>query len=230
MKRKHKLYSKPRRPFDKARIDAEAEIKTEFGLKNKKEIWKADAKINKIREKAKKLIPASEAEQKEFFQRLNKIGLKVESIAEVLSLDKKDFLNRRLQTVLVHKKLATTSKQARQFITHKKVLVDGKALDSPSYIVPVNLEGKITLKPKKKKVKEASSNTVDDTKKKVEKKVEEAPKEEPTKEIKEAKKEDKDNNKEILSKGETIEQDSPENKEISNESKLEVKPEEKQDA
>ncbi len=151
MKRKHKSYSKPRRPFDKARIDEEAEIKTEFGLKNKKEIWKADAKINKIREKAKKLISATETEQKEFFNRLNKVGLKVDSIAEVLSLDKKDFLNRRLQTVLVNKKLATTSKQARQFITHKKVLVDGKALDSPSYVVPVNLEGKIKLKAKKKK-------------------------------------------------------------------------------
>ena len=46
MKRKHKTYSKPKRPFDKARIDEEAEIKKEFGLKNKKEIWKADAKIN----------------------------------------------------------------------------------------------------------------------------------------------------------------------------------------
>ena len=39
MKRKHKLYSRPKRPFDKQRIDEEAKIKEEFGLKNKKEIW-----------------------------------------------------------------------------------------------------------------------------------------------------------------------------------------------
>jgi len=205
MKRKHKSYSKPRRPFDKARIDEEAEIKTEFGLKNKKEIWKADAKINKIREKAKKLISATETEQKEFFNRLNKVGLKVDSIAEVLSLDKKDFLNRRLQTVLVNKKLATTSKQARQFITHKKVLVDGKALDSPSYVVPVNLEGKITLKPKKKKVIKKEEP--------IEKPVEEAPKEQPTEEVKEEKAEKK------------VEEKSVEQPEAPKE---EVKPEEKQ--
>jgi len=187
MKRKHKTYSKPKRPFDKARLEEEAEIKKEFGLKNKKEIWKADAKINSIREKAKKLIPASEAEQKEFFERLNKIGLKVDSMAEVLSLDKKDFLNRRLQTVLVHKKLATTIKQARQLIIHKKILVDGKALNSPSYVVPVSLEKKITLKTKKKKVAKKEEPKVEaqeapEEQVAEEKPVEEAPKEQPTKE------------------------------------------------
>ena len=49
MKRKHKRYSKPKRPFEKGRIEEEAEIKKRFGLKNKKEIWKADAKIKNIR-------------------------------------------------------------------------------------------------------------------------------------------------------------------------------------
>ena len=63
MKRKHKIYSRPKRPFDKARIDEEAKIKEEFGLKNKKEIWKADAKITSMREKAKKLISGNEKEK-----------------------------------------------------------------------------------------------------------------------------------------------------------------------
>ena len=35
MKRKHKQYSKPKRPFDKTRIEEEAKIKQDFGLKNK---------------------------------------------------------------------------------------------------------------------------------------------------------------------------------------------------
>lgn len=155
MKRKHKTYSKPKRPFDKARIDEEAGIKKEFGLKNKREIWKADAQIKSIREKAKKLISAKESEQVALFARLNKIGLNVNSIADVLSLDKKDYLNRRLQTIVVKKNLATTMKSARQLITHKKVLVNGRAVNSPSYIVPVELESKITLKKAKpKKIKE----------------------------------------------------------------------------
>jgi len=151
MKRQHKTYSKPKRPFDKVRIDEEAEIKKEFGLKNKREIWKADARVKEIREKAKKLISASEEDKQAFFGRLNKIGLKVKSISDVLSLDKKDYMRRRLQTILVDKKFTTTSKSARQLITHKKVLIDGEINNSPSYIVPTDLENKITLKKSKEK-------------------------------------------------------------------------------
>jgi len=154
MKRKHKAYSKPKRPFDKTRIEEEAEIKKEFGLKNKREIWKAEARIKSIRERAKKLISSGEKEQKDLFERLKKIGLDVNSIADVLSLEKEDYLKRRLQTVVVNKKFATTTKSARQFITHKRILVDGKIVDSPSYIVPVGLEGKLSLKTRKKTVKE----------------------------------------------------------------------------
>jgi len=154
MKRKHKKYSRPKRPFDKTRIDEEVEIKKEFGLKNKREIWKADAQIKSIREKAKKLISAEPKMQKAFIEKLKKIGFNVNSIADVLSLEKKDYLKRRLQTILLIKKLATTSKGARQLIVHKKVLIDGSAIDSPSYIVPVELENKISIKQKKKKAKE----------------------------------------------------------------------------
>ena len=154
MKRKHKTYSRPKRAFDKPRLEEEAEIKKEFGLKNKKEIWKADARIKAMREEAKKLISATSEEQIVLFEKLNKLGIKVESVADILSLNKKDYLGRRLQTILVKKELATTPKSARQLITHKKVLVDGKIVGSPSYIVPIKFENKISLKEKiKKKVK-----------------------------------------------------------------------------
>jgi small subunit ribosomal protein S4 len=149
MKRKHKIYSKPKRPFEKVRIEEEAKIKTEFGLKNKKEIWKAEAKIKVMREKAKKLISASPKEQQALFDRLKKIGINVNSISDVLSLEKKDYLNRRLQTILIKKKIATTPRGARQLIVHKKVLVGGDIVNIPSYIVPVELENKISLKQKK---------------------------------------------------------------------------------
>jgi small subunit ribosomal protein S4 len=164
MKRKHKTYSRPKRPFEKARIDEEAEIKKEFGLKNKKEIWKSDSEIKSIRERAKELISADADKQQALFERLKKKGFKVNSISDVLSLDKKDYLKRRLQTVLVAKGLTTTTKSARQLITHKKVLVGGRLVDSPSYIVPLELENKITLKlknavKKEKKIEEAEQNT-----------------------------------------------------------------------
>ena len=151
MKRKHKSYSRPKRPFDKARIEEEAGIKEEYGLKNKVEIWKADSQIKSIREKAKKLISASSEQQRALFDKLKKIGLKANSISDVLSLEKKDYLNRRLQTIVFRKKLAHSSKQARQMIVHKKVLVDGRAINSPSYIVPVALEEKISVKKKGEK-------------------------------------------------------------------------------
>ena len=150
MKRKHKQYSKPRKPFDKVRIIEEAEIKKEFGLKNKKEIWRANAKVGLFREKAKKLISSNPQEQQALFKRLNQIGLKVKTIGDVLSLNRNDYLQRRLQTVLVTKRIASTSLGARQLITHKKVLVDGKVVNSPSYVVPTDLEDKITLKKKYK--------------------------------------------------------------------------------
>ena len=166
MKQKHKTYSKPKRPFDKIRIDEEAQIRKEFGLKNKKEIWKAEAKVNLIREKAKKLISVDPKKQQELFNRLKKIGIKVDSIADVLSLTKQDYLRRRLQTVLVTKRMATTMKSARQLITHKKVLVKERVVNSPSYIVPVELENKISLKESKRKEKTEKENKIKKTEEK----------------------------------------------------------------
>ena len=154
MKRKHKKYSKPKKSFDKPRIEEEVLIKEEFGLKKKREIWKAEAKIKKMREKAKNLISASPELQEKLFENLRKSGFKVNSISDILSLDKKDYLRRRLQTVLVEKHMATTPKAARQLIVHKKVLVDGSIVSIPSYIVPVELEKKISLKIKTKPIKE----------------------------------------------------------------------------
>lgn len=159
MKRKHKIYSRPKRPFEKERIDEENKIREEFGLKNKREIWKAEAKVKKMREKAKRLISAPVEKQNALFEQLKKVGLNVKSIPDVLSLTKEDYMRRRLQTVLVKKRLAQTMKEARQFIVHKKVLIENKVVSIPSYIVPVELEDKITLKPKKPKKKIVEEQT-----------------------------------------------------------------------
>lgn len=150
MKRKHKRYSRPKKPFEKGRIDEEGRIKEEFGLKNKREIWKANSQVSSIRGKAKRLIKSSPEEQKALFKRLQKIGLKVNSISDVLALETKDYLERRLQTIVARKGIVPTMKSARQNIVHKKILVNGKVVNVPSYIVPVDLENKIGIKEKKK--------------------------------------------------------------------------------
>ena len=130
MKRKHKQYSRPKRPFDKIRFEEEAKIKEEFGLKNT--ILNLGSFFVSL------------------FNRLKEIGLEVNSIPDVLSLDKRDYLQRRLQTVLVKKRLARTPKAARQLIVHRKILIGKNAVDSPSYIVPIEMEDKISLKIKNK--------------------------------------------------------------------------------
>jgi len=153
MKRKSKLFVKPKKSFEKERIEEENALRTKYGLKNKKEIWKTLAKINYFRGRAKVLARSPMEEQQVLFNKLKAIGLKTDSIADVLDLKVEDLLNRRLQTIVTNLKLANTPRQARQMVVHKKILVDGKVVDSPSFIVPVALEKAITVKVKKKKPK-----------------------------------------------------------------------------
>ncbi|PSQ42016.1 30S ribosomal protein S4, partial [Halobacteriales archaeon SW_5_68_122] len=60
-----------------------------------------------------------------------------ETLDDVLSLDVTDILERRLQTVAYRNGLGNTPKQARQFIVHGHVTVDGARVNAPSYKVDV---------------------------------------------------------------------------------------------
>jgi small subunit ribosomal protein S4 len=153
MLRKRKKYERPKTPFDKPRILEENKLVTKYGLKNKKEIWKAESRVKYFRTRAKTLITADPEEQKAFFDKLNKIGLKVENVSDVLALDKEALLKRRLPTVLVEKKIATKPKQARQMVVHKRVLVKGRVVNVPSYLVHVDEEKSITVRNKVRKMK-----------------------------------------------------------------------------
>ena len=145
MKRQKKKYSKPRRPHDKMRMKEETELLEKYGLKNKKEIWKAEAAIARIRNLAKKLIVKSEEEKKAYVLKLNKKGFKVEKIADVLALEKEDWMKRRLQTIVFKKELSNTPKQARQFIVHKHVSIGNQIVNIPSYQVTIEEEPHIKL-------------------------------------------------------------------------------------
>ncbi len=170
-KRKRKKYSRPQRPFDKARIQEENLLRDKYGLKNKKEIWKADAAIARIRNLVKQLITKPEEEKKAFVKKLQTKGFKVNNIADSLALDKEDWLKRRLQTIVFSKKLARTPKQARQLVAHKQVSIGNKTINIPSYQVSLEQEPEIKLnivlkKPKnskkdsKEKIEEAKSEEI----------------------------------------------------------------------
>lgn len=159
IKKKRKTYTTPMQLYDKERIDEENKVVEKYGLKNKKEIWKIESRLAQFRRRAKDLIPKEEELKKEFFEKLNKLGLKVNSTADVLGLTKEDLLDRRLQTLVLKKGFSTTAKQARQLIVHKHIKVDGVIVNSPSFWITTNLEGKIELivpekkeKPKQEKV------------------------------------------------------------------------------
>ena len=153
MIRKKNKFSWPRKLYDKARISEENKLVEEYGLKNKREIWKAEAKIKYYRNRAKFLINSSGEDQNRFFEKLKAMGLLVNNIADVLDLNKEDLLKRRLSTVVWKKGLANTAKQARQFIVHKKIFVGENAVNTPSYIVSVDSENNITLRNKNSEAK-----------------------------------------------------------------------------
>jgi len=191
-KRKRKNYNRPKKIYDKARIDEEDLLVKKYGLKNKREIWKADFAIGKIRNMAKKLITSSDERRQEFIDRQKLKGFPVETTADILALNAEDYLKRRLQSIVVKKGLATKHKQARQFITHKHVTIGGNIINSPSHLTTLeeekNVELNLVLPVKKKEVKAEEEKFLEEMKVeenpegdvKEESKIEEKPKEEKT--------------------------------------------------
>ena len=155
MIRKKKLYVRPKKLYERARIDEENVLKKRYALKNKREIWKASAKINYYRSRAKDLARLPIEEQKVLFNKLNALGIKVDSIADVLALKIENLLQRRLPSVIARKGILKTPQQARQMVVHKNVMIDNKVVNTPSYIVPIAEENLISLRVKAKKPKPA---------------------------------------------------------------------------
>src|SRR3989338_7936499 len=148
-----KAFAKPFKPWDDGRITEEKGLLREYGLKNKKEIWSSTTMLRKFKAQAKKLIVAKGAqadkERALFLAKLSGLGLASQnsSLDEILGLNINNLLNRRLQTLVHDKKMARTIKQARQFIVQEHILVNGKKIAVPFYIVRKNEEDTITFSP-----------------------------------------------------------------------------------
>jgi small subunit ribosomal protein S4 len=171
MIRKKKKFSWPRKLYDKSRILEENKLKEKYGLKNKREIWKTETKVKYFRNRAKSLITADAEKLSKFFRNLNKYGFNVKTTADVLALNVEDILKRRLSSILVQKKIATAPKQARQMITHKKIMIGDSVVNVPGYLVRVDEENLIKVKEKVKKPKHVikkEEKSVDDVEKNTE--------------------------------------------------------------
>ena len=209
-KKGRKKYSKPRKAFQKERIVKGKAIKDLYGLKNNREFLKAESTIRGKRAIARKLL-ALDLErrvirEKELLESMKRNGFLQgsPSLEDVLTLTPEALLERRLQTIVWRKGLANTAKQARQFITHGHIAIEGKKVNKPGYAVTADEETKIRYF-KKQMIIEV-------------KKEDKAKKEEKKNEMKEAFEE---------AKGEKKEAPKAEKKEIKAEVKEEVKVEEK---
>merc|ERR1711976_940383 len=100
-------YVTPKRPYEKERLDTELKLIGEFGLKNKKEVWRVKLLLAKVRKAARNLLTLEDKDPKRLFEgnahlrRLVRIGVLDEGhmkLDYVLGLKIEDFMERRLQT------------------------------------------------------------------------------------------------------------------------------------
>jgi small subunit ribosomal protein S4 len=150
--RKHRRkYSKPLHPWQRTRIEQEKEISKNYGMKNKKEIWKIASLLHHFKKEAKRLAGKQDTqsllETKQLKQKLENLGIasKESDLNQVLDLTIDAIMSRRLQTIVYKRGLARTSKQARQFITHGHIMISDQKVTTPSYMVNLEDEPKISF-------------------------------------------------------------------------------------
>ena len=139
-----KTFKKPRRPFEKERLDAELKIVGEFGLRNKRELWRVQFALNKLRNAARVLLTLDEKDPKRIFEgeaimrRMRNYGLLDETqdkLDYVLALGPEQFLERRLQTLVFKLGLAKSVHHARVLIRQRQIRVGKQIVNVPSFLV-----------------------------------------------------------------------------------------------
>ena len=143
-----KSYDTPRHPWQAATMAEEVELIKTYGVRNKREVWKAETVLRNYRREARRLLAeigtmGAEAskhatlESMQILTRLKRYGLLAESadLNDILSLQTNDLLERRLQTQVYRQGLAHSMRQARQFITHGHIMLDGKKATIPSMLI-----------------------------------------------------------------------------------------------
>ncbi|NAZ34894.1 MAG: 30S ribosomal protein S4 [Pyrobaculum sp.] len=150
--KKNYLEGKPKKIWNKQLLLEELQLVGEYGLRNKKELWLARAHLKRITRRARSLLSMTAEEraplEMPFKERLYKMGFIEDPnvpLDRILSLDVRAVLERRLQTMVYRMGLAKSIHHARQLIVHGHVLVAGRRMTSPGFLVPRELEDKISL-------------------------------------------------------------------------------------
>ena len=148
-----RVWKKPKRPLNYDLMMDELKILGTFGLKTKRELWKTQTELSRVRLQARSLLALRQEDRKRkepvLIQSLSKIGLvdQNSTLDDVLNLQVTDLLSRRLQTIVQKKLYFKTPYQARQAIVHGHVMIGDSVVTIPSYIVKTEEEAKIRLIP-----------------------------------------------------------------------------------
>merc|ERR1712094_57878 len=141
-----KVSKPPRRPYEKERLDAELKLIGQFGLKNKREIWRVRLALAKIRSTARTLLTKDEKDPSRIFEgqalmrRMIRYGILDEDkqrLDYVLSLNLENFMERRLQTLVFKRGLAKSIHHARVLIRQRHIRVGRQVVNVPSFMVRV---------------------------------------------------------------------------------------------
>jgi len=155
-KRQRRKYVTPMRPWDRTRLEKEAQEIIKYGLRNKRELWRFQNILRKYRRVARDLLakinlPGKEGEYAKakaqmVIKKLTKTGVLPENatLDDILNLSVDSFLERRLQTIVYRQGLANTLKEARQMIVHGHIAIDGRRVTVPGYIVSRSEESSIS--------------------------------------------------------------------------------------
>ncbi|MEB3861974.1 MAG: 30S ribosomal protein S4 [Desulfurococcales archaeon] len=152
-KKPRKKWEGPKHPWIKERLQREIELVGKYGLKNKREVWRAETLARKLRHQARALLALPEDERakagRALLDRLYKMGLveKNATVDDILGLTASHILERRLQTIVYKKGLAKTIYQARQMIVHGHIAIAGRRVTSPGYLVSRDEEPLIDYAP-----------------------------------------------------------------------------------
>lgn len=149
-----KVWKCPRRPFEKERLDRELRLCGQYGLRCKREIWRVNVVLSKMRRTARTLLTMPATHQRRqiegaaLLRRCHDYGFLDESkdkLDYVLSLTVPDILERRLQTVVFKIGMAKSVHHARCLILQRHIAVGKQIVTTPSFMVRNTSEGHIAF-------------------------------------------------------------------------------------
>ena len=150
-------YDTPKHPWEAGRMEEERKLLAKYGLKNKRELWKAQSTLRRVRGQARELqarLRAGEAQAERetalLLARLTRLGVlktSAPTIDDVLALTTEDVLQRRFEWIVFTRGLAPTPFGARQWIVHGHFSIGDHRMTRPGYLVPSAQEAQIAYTP-----------------------------------------------------------------------------------